>query len=435
MIDARIWLLTIRLGLKNLLLNKLRSLLTMLGVVLGVASVIAMLAIGEGSKREAIEQIRRLGARNIIVSSIKPGSRVEDEQPESTGEQSIELVAEYGLTFEDYERFLSTIPTLERAVPVIQLRRDVMRRQRILDNARVLGVTPEYFSVRKLRLYRGRLIVDRDLRQRANVAVLGPTAALRLFAHRDPLNGVIYIGSDAYRVVGVLHSVRGTAPVTTRTVAEEDRRIYIPITAARYRFGELQVVRASGSIEFEKVQLHQVILTCRSMELVEPTATMVQELLERSHKDQRDYEVQVPLELLRRAEREKRIWNLVLGSIAGISLLVGGIGIMNIMLATITERTREIGIRRALGAKRRHIMLQFLVETLVLSCIGGLVGVVLGVAIPLWVQHAVGIRVHITAWSIALAFGISALVGVTFGLYPARRAAMMDPIEALRHVG
>ncbi len=435
MIDTRIWLLTIRLGLKNLLLNKLRSLLTMLGVVLGVASVIAMLAIGEGSKREAIEQIRRLGARNIIVNSVKPGSRVEDEQPESTGEQSIELVAEYGITFQDYSTLVEALPTLEQALPVIQLRRDVMRRHRILENARVLGVTPGYFAARRLRLYRGRLLTERDLQRRANVAVLGPIAALRLFGHRDPLDGVVYIGSDAYRVIGVLHSVRGMATGNTRSVIEEDRRIYIPLTAARYRFGEVQVVRASGSIEFEKVQLHQVILTCKSMELVEPTATMVHELLERSHTDAKDYEVQVPLELLRRAEREKRIWNLVLGSIAGISLLVGGIGIMNIMLATITERTREIGIRRALGAKRRHILLQFLVETLVLSCIGGLVGVALGVAIPLWVQYMAGLRVHITVWSIALAFGISALVGVTFGLYPARRAANMDPIEALRHVG
>ena len=435
MVDARIWLLTIRLGLKNLLLNKLRSLLTMLGVVLGVASVIAMLAIGEGSKREAIEQIRRLGARNIIVNSIKPGSRVEDEQPESTGEQQIELVAEYGLTFDDYERFCATIPTLERALPVIQLRRDVMRRHRILENARILGITPEYFEVRKLKLYRGRLIAAQDLKERANVAVLGPTAALRLFGHRDPLDGSIYIGRDAYRVIGVLHSIRGAGATSARAVAEEDRRVYIPLTAARFRFGEIQVVRASGSIEFEKVQLHQIILTCRSMELVEPTATMVQELLEKSHEDQRDYEVQVPLELLRRAEREKRIWNLVLGSIAGISLLVGGIGIMNIMLATVTERTREIGIRRALGAKQRHILMQFVVETLVLSCSGGLVGVALGVAIPLLIQHLAGIRVHITPWSIGLAFGISALVGVTFGLYPARRAARMDPIEALRHIG
>lgn len=437
MFDLQTWLLTIRLGLKNLFLNKLRSFLTMLGVVLGVASVIAMLAIGEGSKREALEQIQKLGARNIIIDSVKPGTKIENEQPESTGEQTLEFVAEYGLTYKDLDIFRATLPTLERIVPVAQLRRDVLRKHRILENARILGVTPDYQHVKHLRVFRGRFISDKDLFERANVCVLGPAAALRLFGHEDPLGKTVYLGEYAYLVVGELYSAGAGSEhggTNAKEVAEFDRRIYIPLTAARYRFGEIQIIRASGSLDFEKVQLHEIILTCKSMNVVLPTATMVSSILERTHEKQ-DYEIQVPLELLRRAQQEKRIWNLVLGSIAGISLVVGGIGIMNIMLATVTERTREIGIRRALGAKRRHILMQFLIETLVLSCTGGIVGVVVGVAIPLWVEYMFGMRVYIAPWTIGLAFGISAAVGVIFGMYPARRAAYMDPIEALRHVG
>jgi putative ABC transport system permease protein len=192
------------------------------------------------------------------------------------------------------------------------------------------------------------------------------------------------------------------------------------------------IVRA-GSMEFERTQLSEITLTVENEKLVSQTAAMARILLEKTHIRGNDYEVQVPLELLRQAEQEKRIWNLVLGSIAGIALLVGGIGIMNIMLATVTERTREIGIRRALGARRRDITSQFLVETTVLSSTGGLLGIVVGIAIPMIVTSASEIETVLSWWAVLLAFSISVATGIMFGMYPARRAAMMDPIEALRH--
>jgi putative ABC transport system permease protein len=208
--------------------------------------------------------------------------------------------------------------------------------------------------------------------------------------------------------------------------------MFIPLDTAKTRYGEILMKQRSGSFEAELVQLHEMTIKVASREQVVPVSQAIQAVLEHHHK-KKDYEILVPLELLKRAERTKRIFSIVLGSIAAISLLVGGIGIMNIMLATVTERTREIGIRRALGAKRRDIITQFLVEAVMLSGAGGLFGVALGITIPLLVTWFAGMKTIITFWSPIIAFSISAIVGVVFGLYPAFRAAEMDPVEALRH--
>ncbi len=228
---------------------------------------------------------------------------------------------------------------------------------------------------------------------------------------------------------GGANNARGGSNIT---VDEYNFNVYIPLTTARRRFGELIVRRQSGSFNMERIQLHQINVRVASPELVPATAKVIQNLLERFHK-KKDFKLIIPLELLRQAEQTKRIFNVVLGSIAAISLLVGGIGIMNIMLASVTERTREIGIRRALGAKKKDIVTQFLVETVVLSAGGGLLGVVFGVTIPFLVSHFAKMKTIITPWSLILAFSISAAIGIIFGLYPARKAANMDPIEALRH--
>ncbi|MFW6170612.1 MAG: ABC transporter permease, partial [Planctomycetota bacterium] len=240
--------------------------------------------------------------------------------------------------------------------------------------------------------------------------------------------------SNAYRVIGVLKSQSsGAERPGGFGQSNFNNDIYIPLTAARRRFGELQVVRSAGSLDFERTQLSEITLTVAKEAKVSQTAAMARKILEKSHPRGSDYEIQVPLELLHQAEQEKKIWNLVLGSIAGIALLVGGIGIMNIMLATVTERTREIGVRRALGARRRDITSQFLVETTVLSATGGLLGILLGIVIPMIVTQMSDIETALSLWAILLAFGVSVATGIMFGMYPARRAAMMDPIDALRH--
>ena len=426
---------TIKLGFKNLLLHKLRSLLTVLGVILGVGSVISMLAIGEGSKKEALERIRQLGANNVIIRSVKPGQNGAPEDDSATSASQTQTnVLEYGLKHTDYDRLLATLPTIRQAVPIALVVSDAQHDEHRIANARILGTTPEYLNVKKLRLLRGRFLTHVDGIRTANVAVLASGVASRLFAYQDPVGRDVLLGSDVYRVIGVL-ARQGSGNATPGGVGQQDFNddIYVPLSCAQRRFGELQAIQSAGSRSYVSTQLNEITLTVSDARNVSQTAAMSRKLLLKSHPDADDFEIQVPLELLHQAEQEKRIWNLVLGCIAGISLLVGGIGIMNIMLASVTERTREIGIRRALGARRSSITFQFLVETIILSSVGGVLGVMVGVSIPLVVSRFAKMETVVSMWSVLLAFGISVGIGIVFGIYPARRAAMMDPIEALRH--
>jgi len=415
---------TIRLGVRSLLLHKLRSLLTTLGVLFGVSSVIAMLAIGEGASEEAQEQIRRLGSQNVILRSIKP-----PEEPVSGSQQT--RVSSYGLTQADLGRVVDTFPGVVRAVPVRQLQQELRYLERTA-NPRVVATIPSYLDATGRVVADGRFLTEQDELRLSNVVVLGFEVARYLFPFESSIGKEVKVGADYFTVIGTLLPrvpLRGeTAPADLEVTGE----VFLPLGTAQKWFGDIQVKVRSGSREMEEVQLHEIITEVDVPENVPLVAAAARVMLERNH-DQKDYEVVVPLELLLRAEETKRIFNIVLGSIAGISLLVGGIGIMNVMLATVTERTREIGIRRALGAKRSHIVTQFLVETVVLSVGGGLLGVLLGLAIPIAVETFADMNTIVTPLAPLLAFGISAGIGVIFGLYPAWRAANMDPVEALRH--
>ncbi len=436
------WFATFKLAIRNLLLHKLRSFLTVLGTILGVASVIAMLSVGEGSKKAAVDQIRQLGATNVIVRSMKPGANAQpSNNTGSSSSTNSSSVLTYGLKYEDLRVLEGLMDsdggrgTIVKYVAPISLFRKTTQHSRYrIENARVLGTVPELMHVKNLQLDRGRFIDSTDLRDLSNVIVLSQGAARRLFGFADPLGQPVLIGEGAFRVVGILRQ-QASGNESAGQIGTDDLNedIYVPISAARSRFGELQRIVSAGSRTYERNQLSEIVITVDSEEMVPQAAEMVRKLLTTKHKADSEYEVVVPLELLQQAEHEKRIWNIVLGSIAGISLLVGGIGIMNIMLATVTERTREIGIRRAIGAKRRDITRQFLVETVVLSTTGGLIGIALGVSIPWTVTHFVGIPTITSSWSILVAFGISVLTGVIFGVYPAQKAARMNPIEALRH--
>jgi len=422
------FLTTVRLGVKSLMLHKLRSVLTMLGIIFGVCSVIAMLAIGEGASYEAQQAIKKLGSQNIIIRSLKPP---EDAQRSGVTRS---IMLEYGLTYEDAGRIQSTIPGVVRILPVRIIRENV-RFGRSAVPCQIIGTLPTYAEIAGLGIVRGRFLTETDELHHDNVCVLTVGLAQRLFPYQDPLRESIKVNSFYYRVVGL---VREKNLPEQRTQAGKmegeplDNNVYITLSAARSRFGDVLIRRTAGSIEVEKVELHQITVQMRDLAFVEAADPQIKTLLARFHK-KTDYETIVPLQLLRQAEQTKRIFNIVLGSIAAISLLVGGIGIMNIMLATVTERTREIGIRRALGAKRRHITMQFLVETVVLSVGGGLVGVAVGLVVPLIVSHLTTMKTIVTPWSVLLAFSISGAVGIVFGLYPAKSAAELDPIEALRH--
>ena len=417
----------ISLAVRNLTLHKLRVLLTALGLIFGVSSVIAMLAIAEGASAEAQRQLAELGATNVILQSIKP---VDEVNPSKQSNDS--FVFSYGLTHKDFERILLTLPTVTGATPLREFRKSVRAYDHEIEG-RIVGANPDCLAITGQRLAEGRFLTDVDMRMASNVAVIGSEVAKVLFPFGDPLGKSVRLGeSHYYRIVGVTAHKAPSAGTGSSLAAQDlNKDVYIPLTTDRARFGEVLTGEKQGQYSAEKIELSQITVTVRSMDDVKPTAAALESMLRQFH-TKVDYSITVPLELLEKAEATKRIFNLVLGSIAGISLIVGGIGIMNIMLATVSERTREIGIRRALGAKRRDIVFQFLIETVVISASGGGLGVILGIAAPPIVSHFSGVPAVIRPASPILAFFIALFIGVVFGVYPARRAAMMDPVEALR---
>lgn len=425
---------TVILGMKSLWMHKLRSLLTAMGIVFGVASVIAMLAIGEGASYEAQEQIKNLGSQNIILQSVKATNKGSDGKAETS------FVLEYGLTFRDIEQIRQTIPGVNVVVPGRKLQDFVWNISLSVD-AVILGTVPWYPEMRNRKILQGRFFSDIEMSARSNVCVLNAAMAAKLFPLSSPIGQEVRLQSSYYTVIGVIEARKDS--VTPGNSSGEGSRggsgegeatmeMLLPLSVLLERFGEVLVKFRSGSFEAEKVELHEVTVKIDDPEKVVAAADAIQHLLERNHEN-KDFRMVVPLELLRQAERTKQIFNIVLGSIAAISLLVGGIGIMNIMLATVTERTREIGIRRALGAKRRDIILQFLIETVLLSGVGGVIGVVVGVSVPMVITHFADMLTIVRIWAPVLAFTISVLTGVVFGIYPAMRAASMSPVDALRH--
>ena len=442
MLLLRTWIL----GVKSLLLHPMRSLLTVLGIFIGVASVIWLLAIGEGISQEAQKQIEGLGADNIMVRSIKPLNPAESDGSSS-------FILAYGLLREDYFKLIETIPTIRSAIPIREMRREVRYADRTIEG-RVVGCTPEYSEVTRLEVDRGHFISDAEVKLSENVCVLAAKVVERLFPYEDPIGHSINLQEheDYYRIVGTVAERRPTAAIGGSLDAQDfSSDIYVPISAMRKRIGDTIVVRRAGAREGQTIELDQITLRIDDIKNVQRTAELVEQTLEANHETQ-DVAVIVPLELLEQARRTKMMFMVFMGLIAAISLVVGGIGIMNIMLATVTERTREIGIRRALGARRSDIIQQFIIETVTLSVVGGVSGILGGLLCPMLVRTTrEAIRWYkaglieslpdvvrdvdpiIVPVSIPLAFCISVVLGIMFGLYPAYRAAQMDPIEALRH--
>jgi putative ABC transport system permease protein len=404
------------------MLHKTRALLTMLGVVFGVGSVIAMLSVGEGASRDALNEIRKLGSNNIIIQSAKAA---ENEQQGSTRR----YMSIYGLLYQDQIRIEEGIPDVVRTVPAKIFTKDARLGPRNLE-LRMVGTTPAWFDVVPRKLIAGRVFNNEDMLSGSPVVVLTEYSARQLTAGNYTLGQNIVIGGIVFKLIGIIQS-DGGASGNIQT-PDQPRDAYIPLTTTKSRFGDIFTRRTAGTFEREYVELHQLIIEVSDISHVEPTADAIRYMLEHFHEHE-DYELKVPLALLKQAEKTKRTFNIVLGAIACISLLVGGIGIMNIMLASVTERTREIGIRRAVGAQRKHIIQQFLVETMVLSTVGGLIGIGLGLFIPWMITLIAGMPTVVTPWSVALSLGISVGIGIVFGLYPAVRAANLDPIDALRH--
>lgn len=403
----------LQIGIKSLTQHKLRSLLTMLGVIFGVAAVIAMMSIAGGARKVAIEQIKLLGTNNVRI-----------KQLELTGDQKseAEYLGSYGLNMRDVDLIEAIVPDVEAVAPLKFIDVKVFYAD-LESSGRIVGTSPRYDEVVNFYPGLGRFISDLDILEAKKVCVLGVDVAQELFKLKNPIGEKIRIEETWYTVVGVMQNknIRDDKSTVIK-VRNINRDIYMPITTVFNRMLSSELYDT----------LDEIAIKIRDQEMVIPASRITERILMRTHNKVKDFEAVIPRELLAQAQKTQQIFNIVMGAIAAISLLVGGIGIMNIMLATVTERIREIGIRRAIGASERDIMMQFLNETVFISVSGGILGIILGALMAQAITLYANWDTVISWIAIVAAFGISVMVGIIFGLYPARQAARMDPIQALR---
>jgi len=423
-------------GLGELLAHKLRSFLTMLGVIFGIASVISMVSIGAGARQEALEQIKLMGINVIQVN-----------RRSLTGDLAIEAqrASPQGVTYGDAEAIRELYSEAERVVPVCRVFGEV-RRGGLAVPAKVSGTTPDYRAVSRIEVASGRFLDGSDVARRANVCVIGADVKRTAFLTEDPVGQRLRIGSQEFQVVGVMaeRAVRSGRSVFALPDINED--IYIPISVAMDNF-QIHVEQAipvdvPGLLRlftklFAKPPLQErpvtrIIVQTKDESQTWEAARVAERILQSRHQRIPDFEIMIPAELLRQSQQTQRIFNIVMGAIASISLVVGGIGIMNIMLATVTQRAREIGTRRCIGASQSDIARQFLLEALVITSIGGLLGIILGVEMARLISDYAGWRTIVSGQAVALSLLVAMVTGVVFGLYPAVRAASIQPMEALR---
>lgn len=439
--------------------NKLRSLLTALGIIFGVAAVIAMLAIGNGAQQEILNQIRLVGVNNIVVKPIV--EQKEEKVEEAVGVKEKKRFSP-GLTLRDVRNIEATLPGISQVSPEIILDTYVIRNG-LRRSAKLVGVELTFFTINSMGLQSGRLFTDEQQRVGAAVCIIGHSIRTKFFPTEDPLGKSIKVGAHWLTITGVVNERDVTdASIAKLGIRDFNMDIYIPLQTFLIRYKnrdkltskqlQSESMRSQGMVVttvndanagsgetaeiLERKNYHQldrlVIQVDETFRLT-PTAEILSRMLKRRHYDVVDYEIEIPELLLKQQQRTHDIFNYVLGSIAGISLLVGGIGIMNIMLASVLERIKEIGLRLSIGAKKSDVVQQFLFEAVMISVSGGIIGVVLGISLAYVVSEVAGIPTIISLSSVILSFGVAASVGLIFGIAPARRAASQDPITSLRY--
>jgi putative ABC transport system permease protein len=427
--------------------NILRAVLTSLGIVFGVGSVISMLAVGSGAKQEILDQMKLLGANNIIITPIieqEEGKVDEDDTQKKTEKKRFSP----GLTLEDAKSIRTSIPDVVFVSPEVVVETMVIR-EGLKRTTKLVGVDSTYFATSDFVLERGRIFSKQHLDLGAPVAIIGHSIKTKFFAKEDPIGGKIKCGNLWLTVVGVM-AERSITKETIQHLGLRDYNfdVYTPVSTLLLRYKNrtlitrLDIQRASretggDNSEQKKIvnynQLDRLVVRVAGSEHMAGLAEVISRMLQRRHNQIVDFQVTVPEQLLRQEQRTKDIFNVVLGAIASISLVVGGIGIMNIMLASVMERTKEIGIRRATGATKRDIVLQFLSEATMISVTGGIIGILLGVGLSLAIHYFAGVLTIVSVVSVFLSFLISISIGIAFGLWPARRAAEQDPVVCLRY--
>ena len=446
------YLHNLNLALEAVIDNRFRSMLTALGIIFGVAAVIAMLAIGNGARQEILDQMKMVGINNIIIRPIY----ADDDRREDVAEGRFSP----GLTLQDVESISRIVPTVRRTSPEVQISAYAMKGT-IRRPVRVAGVTPEYFEVFSLDLARGSMFTPQQLKDGAPVAVIGNNIRAIFFGNTDPVGRQIKAGNNWLTVIGVVEDRMVTEDaVESLGVSEFNNVIYTPVQTMLLRFRdrsavsitEIQQTRTRGGRRGGMViasssnnngddddryanyhQLDRVVVQVDESSQLTPTADVIRRMLERRHNQVEDFEVIIPELLLEQEQRTRDIFNIVLGAIAGISLIVGGIGIMNIMLASVMERTREIGVRLAVGAKKTDVVFQFLSESILISVAGGILGVFLGIGLSRGIMQFTDILTIVSLSSVLISFGVAAAVGIIFGYMPAKKAAEKDPVASLRY--
>ena len=434
------------LALEGVFANKLRAFLTALGIVFGVGAVIAMLAIGTGAKQSILEQMKLIGTNNIVIKSVVPTK--EDLEEATSGvnnntntNQNDKLPWSPGLTLDDLRTIQKLVPTIDRISPEIELNTNIIQSGR-MEKAHCIGVTNAFFELNNLEVGTGRYFHEMHMKGGKPVCIIGKNIQNKFFSQQDPIGQKIKCGTSWLTIIGVLEKrIASEESLSNLGIRDYNADVYVPVSTALLRFKNRALVskndiqtrgRRSSNEDKNYHQLDRVTVRVKDSGTLQASADIIARMLKRRHQYILDYEIQVPELLLQQQQKTQDTFNLVLAVIAGISLLVGGIGIMNIMLASVLERIKEIGVRRSLGANRKDIIFQFLFEAVFISLIGGLIGVILGVAAAQTIASYAEIPTVVSAWSILLSFGVAASIGLLFGIFPARKAAIQDPIKALR---
>ncbi|MDX9905856.1 MAG: ABC transporter permease [Bacteroidales bacterium] len=448
---------SLNIAVEAVIANRFRSMLTALGIIFGVAAVIAMMAIGNGARKEILDQMKMVGVNNIVITPLLEKSGGGGNSEEEGGGQKLQKKFSPGLTLEDAESIRQIIPTVTRVSPEVKYDSYVIKEGK-RSPAKLIGVTNDFFEVYNLQLYAGQYFQEQQQVNGSPVCIIGPSVKARFFSREDPLGKTIKCGGIWLTVIGVLENRAMQVDETKDLgISDYNDHIYAPIQTVMLRYKDRSYVNdaslrqgessimvidggiaafsssSSGSMDNNYNQLDKIVVQVTDSKYLDATTKALTSMLKRRHQQVDDFQVSVPELLLKQEQRTKDIFNIVLGVIAGISLLVGGIGIMNIMLASVMERTKEIGIRRATGATKRDVIFQFLSEATIISISGGVIGIVLGVVFAVMIQRTTGILTIVTPDSIVVSFGVSAFIGILFGYMPAKRASDQDPVESLRY--